>query len=145
MRLISCYIAGFGTIRDRNFIFKPGLNAILEENGWGKTTFCVFLKAMFYGMEYSKGTKTLHERQKYEPWDGGSYGGSLVFTTGEKEYRIERSFGHTDKSDRFSLIDLSTNQQSSDFSDQIGEELFSVDRESFDERAYGQGKPREPG
>ncbi|EUB14819.1 AAA domain protein [Shuttleworthella sp. MSX8B] len=136
MRLISCYIAGFGTIRDRNFIFKPGLNAILEENGWGKTTFCVFLKAMFYGMEYSKGTKTLHERQKYEPWDGGSYGGSLVFATGGKEYRIERSFGRTDKSDRFSLIDLSTNQQSSDFSDQIGEELFSVDRESFEKSIF---------
>ncbi len=136
MKLISCYIAGFGTIRDRNFMFKPGLNAILEENGWGKTTFSVFLKAMFYGMEYSRGTKTLHERQKYEPWDGGSYGGSLVFETGEKAYRIERSFGRTDKSDRFTLIDLSTNQQSCDFSDQIGEELFSVDRESFEKSIF---------
>lgn len=136
MRLISCYIAGFGTIRDQNFTFKPGLNAILEENGWGKTTFSVFIKSMFYGMEYNRSTKNLIERHKYEPWDKGAYGGSLVFATGERQYRIERNFGHTNKQDSFRLIDLATNQESDDFSDQVGEELFCVDRESFEKSIF---------
>ena len=136
MRLISCYIAGFGTIRDQNFTFKPGLNAILEENGWGKTTFSVFIKSMFYGMEYNRSTKNLIERHKYEPWDKGAYGGSLVFATGERQYRIERNFGHTNKQDSFRLIDLATNQESNDFSDQVGEELFCVDRESFEKSIF---------
>ena len=41
MKLINCYISSFGKIKDFNYDFSEGLNTILEENGWGKTTFTV--------------------------------------------------------------------------------------------------------
>ena len=59
MKLISCYITGFGTIKEWSYDFSDGMNALCQENGWGKTTFSVFLKAMFYGMDYSARTKML--------------------------------------------------------------------------------------
>ena len=82
MKLISCYITGFGTIKEWSYDFSDGMNALCQENGWGKTTFSVFLKAMFYGMDYSARTKMLTERKHYMPWDGGVCGGYLIFEIG---------------------------------------------------------------
>lgn len=135
MRLLSCEIAGFGRISKLNIDFKRGLNAYLEDNGWGKTTFSVFLKAMFFGMEYSR-KRTLSEREHYRPWDGASYGGSLTFATDGREYRIERTFGKKDTEDSFSLYDAKSGLPSEDFSADIGQELFQVDRDSFEKSIF---------
>lgn len=135
MKLVSCYITGFGQIKDFSYDFNGGLDVICQENGWGKTTFSVFLKAMFYGMEYSR-SRELTERKHYLPWDGGLCGGNLVFTTGEKTYRIERTFGKKDKDDTFCLIDLATGRETKEYSANIGEEIFEVDRDSFEKSIF---------
>ena len=135
MILHSCEIAGFGRLHELNIDFKNGLNTVLEENGWGKTTFSVFLKAMFFGMEYSR-KRTLSEREHYRPWDGGTFGGSLIFSVGDRTYRIERTFGRKDTEDTFELFDQSTGLKSGDYSSAIGEELFQVDRESFEKSVF---------
>ena len=36
MRLISCYIEGFGKLRKLEIKFEDGLNCFVKENGWGK-------------------------------------------------------------------------------------------------------------
>lgn len=137
MRLVSCYIAHFGKIKDFSYQFNEGFNPILEENGWGKTTFSVFIKAMFYGMEYSPNTKKkLMERKHYLPWDGSLCGGNIVFCVKDRTYRIERSFGKTDKEDFFALYDQTTGLESQDYSQDIGQELFKVDRDSFEKSVY---------
>lgn len=136
MKLISCYVTGFGAIKEYVYDFSEGMTAVCQENGWGKTTFCTFLKAMFYGMDYSARTKVLNERKHYLPWDGGICGGHIVFESEGKTYRLERTFGHTDKEDTFCLIDVVTGQESRDYSDQIGEEIFEVDREAFERSIF---------
>ncbi len=137
MKLISCYIAHFGKINEYEHNFDEGFNSILQENGWGKTTFSVFMKAMFYGLEYSPNTKKkLLERNHYLPWDGSVCGGNIVFSAKGKEYRIERTFGKTDKDDTFALYDNVTGLISKDFTEDIGEELFRVDRDSFEKSVY---------
>lgn len=137
MRLISCYIAHFGKIKEFSYDFNEGYNSILQENGWGKTTFSVFIKAMFYGLEYSPNTKKkLLERNHYLPWDGSLCGGNIVFATKNRQYRIERTFGKTDKDDTFALYDAVTGLLSTDYSEDIGEELFRVDRDSFEKSVY---------
>ena len=106
MKIVSCHIAHFGKIEDFKYNFEPGFNSILHGNGWGKTTFSVFMKAMFYGLEYSPNTKKkLLERNHYLPWDGSVCGGNIVFRAKGKEYRIERTFGKTDRDDTFALYD----------------------------------------
>ena len=123
MILEKCYIAGFGRLIDQTFTFGPGLNEVLEDNGWGKTTFAVFIKAMFYGMEYAPRRSGLTEREHYRPWGTAAYGGTLDFSMGEKKYRIERRFGHSDKEDEFAIYDTQTNLPTEDFSENIGEEI----------------------
>ncbi len=137
MKLISCYIAHFGKIKDFSYEFNEGFNSIFQENGWGKTTFSVFMKAMFYGLEYSPNTKKkLLERNHYLPWDGNVCGGNIVFSVKDKKYRIERTFGKTDKDDTFVLYDAQTGLVSDDYTEDIGEELFRVDRDSFEKSVY---------
>ena len=137
MKLISCYIAHFGKITEFKYDFNQGFNSILQENGWGKTTFSVFIKAMFYGLEYSPNTKKkLLERNHYLPWDGSLCGGNIVFSVKDRQYRIERTFGKTDRDDTFALYDNVTGLESSDYTEDIGEELFKVDRDSFEKSVY---------
>ena len=90
MIIKSCYIESFGILEKRSFVFNEGLNIIEDDNGKGKTTLSVFIKAMFYGMEYSKKRKELTEREKYLPWHGGKNEGRLEYAISgeEKENRI---------------------------------------------------------
>lgn len=130
----ECHVDNFGKISDFDFHFGKGLNVIYEDNSWGKTTFSVFIKSMFYGLEYN--TKRKNERKQYDPWQGGVFGGSLTLEINGREYRIERTFGKKDKDDTFALYDLGTGKLSSDYSENIGEELFEIDRDSFCKSIY---------
>ncbi|MCR5145003.1 MAG: hypothetical protein K6B67_06835 [Lachnospiraceae bacterium] len=136
MRLISCHITGFGKIENFDYDFTDDFQIIMENNGWGKTTFAAFLKAMFFGMEYSRAYKTLNERRHYKPWNNTVYGGNLVFELSDKKYRIERIFGDKDTDDTFALYDVNTGLKSDAFSENLGEEIFQVDRESFEKSIF---------
>ena len=49
MKLIRCHIENFGVLSDFDFSFAEGLTTICQSNGFGKSTFAAFIKAMFYG------------------------------------------------------------------------------------------------
>lgn len=134
MKLINCYISSFGKIKDFNYDFSEGLNTILEENGWGKTTFSVFLKAMFYGLDDSKRNVADNERTKYKPWgSNGLFGGSLTFTYANKPFKLERYFGNKSSEDYANLIDLTTGKVSkfNGEPDELGKRIFKIDKEGF--------------
>lgn len=135
MRLVSVFITGYGKFRNESFDFDKGYNVIIEDNGWGKSTLCAFIKAMFFGMNASRGNQ-LNDRKHYMPWDKGSYGGNLTFEIEDKKYRIERFFGSKESEDEFKLIDLETGKESDDFTSNIGEEIFEVDRDSFEKTVF---------
>ena len=132
MKLLSLHIENFGKLSGYDHVFSQGLNVIENANAWGKTTLAVFIKAMFYGMDKKGNSKPYDaERSKYLPWQGGTYGGSLMFEAGGKNYRVLRTFAPTPEGDRFELLDLQTNKISKDFSSNLGEELFGVGKETF--------------
>ena len=132
MKLIRLHVENFGKLQNFDFSFEEGLNILLEENGWGKSTLAAFIKAMFYGMPASsKQSLDENERKKYTPWQGGAYGGSLEFSTVSGKYRIERFFGAKESGDSFALYDLATNCESHRYSQRIGEELFGIDADGF--------------
>lgn len=137
MRIIECYIENFGKLSAYTHKFSSGLNSTLAENGWGKTTLSVFIKSMFYGLNTER-RQALDEndRKKYAPWQGGRYGGSLTFTHGGKTYRIERSFGTKAADDVFRIVDADTGANSTDFSENIGTELFDIDAAGFERTVF---------
>ena len=132
MKLISCHIENFGKFSNYDYRFQDGLNIIDQDNGWGKSTLSAFIRVMFYGFN-GDGSRTdaMNERRRFAPWQGGIYGGTLTFYNGQKMYRIERIFGNTRKQDTFILYDNQTNLVSDDYSDNIGQELFHIDQQSF--------------
>ncbi len=140
MKLLSCHIENFGKLSGFDYEFQDGLNTIKEENGFGKTTFASFIKAMFYGMEIKKNTKMLLDRKKYQPWQGGAFGGSIVFEVNNKKYRLERFFGKKEIEDTFKIYDLSTNLETNDFTQNIGEELFKLNKEAYERSTFISGQ-----
>lgn len=132
MKLISCHIENFGKLHDLTMTFDAGVNIVCEENGWGKSTFAAFIRAMFYGLDGErKRSIEENERKRYAPWQGGPFGGQLIFETEERTYQISRIFKDKERNDEFELRDADTNLVSHDYSEKIGEELFQINRESF--------------
>lgn len=132
MRLLSCHIENFGKLHEFDMDFDNGLNVILQDNGWGKSSLAAFLKVMFYGFAGdAKRSISDNERKRFKPWQGGTYGGKIVFEKNGKTYLLSRIFGEKELEDSFELRDYETNLISKDFSTKIGEELFGINRESF--------------
>lgn len=137
MRLISCDIENFGKISNRHFEFTDGCNVICEENGWGKSTLAAFIRVMFFGFENPNARDEINnERRRFTPWQGGVYGGKLVFEAEGHRYILSRTFGAKDKDDKFSLRDYETNLETEDFSADTGIDLFKLDGKSFARSVY---------
>ena len=130
MKLLSLYIDNFGKISDYKYDFNDKLNTIYEENGWGKTTLTVFIKAMLYGLDKS-------ERTKYTPWKNlTSFGGSLVISVGKNEYRIERSFSPKRASnDVLKVYDLKTGLEKK-IDGVLGENFLNLNMDSFERSVF---------
>lgn len=137
MRLIRCYIENFGLLHSVEHRFTDGLNCIFTDNGTGKTTLSVFIRSMLYGLsDTRKVSLEENDRKKYLPWQGGAFGGSLTIEVGGKEYVIERSFGAKPADDRFTLRNAATGAVSYDYTENIGEEVFGIDRDGFSRTVF---------
>lgn len=136
MKLISCYIESYGAIKKQSVSFDRGITTICERNGYGKTTLASFLETMFYGMETDRAnSKGLPTRKHYLPFDGGRFGGNVVFTCGGDTYKIERYFD--EKSEvKDSLTVYKNNNVTQIFGTQVGEKLFGIDRQSFERTIF---------
>ncbi len=137
MKIIKLHVEKFGNLTDLSMDFSDGLNQVLKENGWGKSTLAAFLRVMFYGLE-GKGIKkdiSVNDRTRYMPWDGGAFGGSITFEVNGKTYILSRNYSDKTKGKAF-LQDAGTLLESNDYSDNIGEELFGIDSDSFKKTAF---------
>ena len=132
MKILKIHIDNFGKLADRNLDFEEGLNAWQEENGFGKTTLATFIAVMFYGFLDEKGRKLpgTSQRMRYQPWQGGKYGGNLVFRTGDGTFTIVRDFADSPVRDRLEVFDRD-GMRTERFGRIPGLALFGIDGESF--------------
>ncbi len=133
MKLLRCHIDNYGKLEDYTVDFTKNPQVFYEPNGWGKSTLAAFIKVMFYGFanEGKRGATLEKERVRYKPWQGGVYGGEILFEAGGKQYLLNRTFGSKEAEDTFALYDGVTNLPSGDYTANIGEELFQINQESF--------------
>ncbi len=137
MRLIKCHIENFGLLHNTDIDFLKGLSVMYNGNGTGKTTLASFIEAMLYGIgDTRKQNLDENPRKKYAPWQGGLYGGTLTAEIGKRTYTIERSFGTKAADDTFRLTNASNGRESDDYSENIGEEIFGIDRDGFLRTVY---------
>ena len=84
--------ATFGKLEHQVLTLEPGLNIIDAPNEWGKTTWCAFLTAMFYGLDTrERSTKTsLADKERYLPWSGSPMSGRIELEWQGRGITIER-------------------------------------------------------
>lgn len=132
MKIVSCHIENFGRLHNYSIDLTNGINVICEENGWGKSTFAAFIRAMFYGLEGErKRSVEENERKRYRPWQGGVFGGQMIIDVEDKQYKVCRIFHEKEALDEFEIWDTKTNLPTKDYTKKLGEELFKIDRNSF--------------
>ena len=132
MKLLKLHIENFGKLSNQDIDFVDGINQIYKENGWGKSTLTFFIKAMFYGMSAkTRGEDYKSERTRFMPWQGGIYGGYIIYQIDGKEYKVTRTFAKTPEGDTFELLDKSTNLIEKNEMIPLGEQIFGVGVETF--------------
>ena len=128
MKLLQLHVDNFGVLSRYDTTFRDGVNVILAENGWGKSTLAAFLRAMLYGLDPDGGTS---ERERYAPWQGGTFGGTLDLAAQGKKLRIARTFGKSPEADKLTVTDTATGKPAEGFEENIGETLFGLDAGAF--------------
>jgi uncharacterized protein YhaN len=99
VKLLRCYIHGFGKLTGRSFSFEPGLNLLFAPNEGGKSTLQHFLIGVLYGQlrPDAKVRRLDSWVEKYRPWSGSDYGGILWCNLDAgRELEIRRTFGKED-------------------------------------------------
>ena len=135
MKILKCYIENFGTLHGLKCELKDGLNSLNAKNGWGKSTFAAFIRAMLYGFDATDAGE--RERSRFYPWQGGRYGGYMVFEVRGREFRIERYFGQTEQGDVTSFSTEEGRQSLNDVVEgSLGESFFGIDSEGYIGSAY---------
>lgn len=140
MRLISCHVISFGKLQNIKYDFEDNLTVITEGNSFGKTTLASFITSMFYGLPTLRRQDLSNERRRYDPWQGGTYGGVLTFKYKGRKYQIERDFNKN----TFRLLDISavTQQEVRQLDgkpidgNNFGDTLFGINIDSFKRSAY---------
>lgn len=100
MVIKELYIKNFGKFSNRQFLLNDGIQIFYGENEYGKSTIYAFIKAMLFGLERGRGRAAQNDEfSRYEPWENPNYyAGVMRFTSGDKTFRLERSFDRYTKS-----------------------------------------------
>ncbi len=132
MKINNLHITSFGKLTDVTMTFESGMNLILEDNEFGKSTILSFIRAMFYGFPQRSATRFKdHDRKKFAPWSGGSFGGSIDFSHEGKNYLLEKTFAPKRADDKVTLTLLPTGQKTNLAQSEVGEYLFAITESEF--------------
>lgn len=81
--------ATYGKLDQARLDLQPGLNVICAPNEGGKSTWCRFLLAMFYGLN-TRQRGDLADKNRFQPWSGSLMQGKLELLAGGKELTLSR-------------------------------------------------------
>ena len=126
--------ATFGKLEGETLRLEPGLNIFTAPNEWGKSTWCAFLLAMFYGLDTrAKSTKTnLAPKDRYAPWSGRPMSGKIDLNWKGRDITIERSTKGRIPLGEFRAYETASGLAVPELTAQnCGRELLGADREIF--------------
>lgn len=81
--------ATYGKLDHARLDLQPGLNVICAPNEGGKSTWCRFLLAMFYGLN-TRQRGDLADKNRFQPWSGSLMQGKLELSAGDKALTLSR-------------------------------------------------------
>ena len=126
MKIEEINIDGFGKFHKYHCQTSGKLEVFYGKNESGKTTLRKFMIAMLFGLEKSRGLAARYDDfTRYQPVNGGIYGGSMIFEKDGIRYKIMRNFaqGQTE----YRIFDADTMEELK------GKEyLFESDKQAFE-------------
>ena len=135
--------AAFGALRQQTLELEDGLNIIEIPNEGGKSTWAAFLRAMLYGIDTKERDKkgVIAEKNRYQPWEGGSMEGSVDLSWQGREITLRRTSKANAPMGQFQAVYTGTESTVPGLTaDSAGELLTGVGREVFERSAFvGQG------
>lgn len=137
MKIRSVNIVSFGKFKNYKIDFSDGFNVIYGQNEAGKSTVMSFIKMMFYGNGGRVSDIEKNLRKKYQPWDADLMAGSIEFSEGGKNYRLDREFRGSNSTDRITLTDtdLGVSRAVSGKGD-IGSSVFGLSEAAFEKSVF---------
>ena len=118
---IRSMTATFGRLENASLSLEEGFQVRCAPNGWGKTTWCAFFRAMLYGLD--------EEGMRYIPWSGSPMVGKMELDWQNENITIERNF--TDGT--FRAFFTETGEAVPELAVRnCGEVLLGLDKQSYD-------------
>lgn len=134
--VIHSMTATFGCLEQATLTFTEGLNLLEMPNESGKSTWCAFLRAMFYGLESRKGG-SLSERNRYTPWSGAGMNGSVALTWQGKDITLRRFAKGSNPFGGFQAVYTGTEEPVAGLTaDNVGEVILGVTKEAFSRTCF---------
>ena len=126
MKIEEINIDGFGKFHKYHCQTSGKLEVFYGKNESGKTTLRKFMIAMLFGLEKSRGLAARYDDfTRYQPVNGGIYGGSMIFEKDGIRYKIMRNFGQGQT--EYRIFDADTMEELK------GKEyLFESDQQAFE-------------
>lgn len=132
--------ATFGGLENRTLTLKDGLNVLELPNEGGKSTWCAFIRAMFYGVETRKGREN-SEKNRYTPWSGSPMSGTMDLLWQGKTITLRRFPKGASPFGGFQAVYTGTEEPVPGLTaDNVGETLLGFGKEVFERTCFiGQG------
>lgn len=133
---ITSMTATFGGLENQTLALKPGLNVLELPNEGGKSTWCAFLRAMFYGLESRKGREN-SERNRFTPWSGARMSGSMDLIWRGKAITLRRFPKGSSPFGGFQAVYTGTEEPVPGLTaDNVGQTLLGFGREVFERTCF---------
>lgn len=136
---IKTMTATFGKLQGERLTLEPGLNVITAPNEGGKSTWCAFLKAMFYGIDTRDRDRKGHlaDKNRYQPWSGTPMEGEITLEWQGQDITIRRGPRGNVPFGSFSAVYTGTEEPVPGLTaDTCGQMLLGVGREVYERSAF---------
>lgn len=136
---IKTMTATFGKLQGERLTLEPGLNVITAPNEGGKSTWCAFLKAMFYGIDTRDRDRKGHlaDKNRYQPWSGAPMEGEITLEWQGQDITIRRGPRGNVPFGSFSAVYTGTEEPVPGLTaDTCGQMLLGVGREVYERSAF---------
>lgn len=128
--------ATFGGLENQTLTLQSGLNLLELPNEGGKSTWCAFLRAMFYGVETRKGRET-SEKNRFTPWSGKPMAGSMDLIWQGKAITLRRFQKGATPFGGFQAVYTGTEEPVPGLTaDNVGRTILGFGREVFERTCF---------
>lgn len=131
------HIDKFGKFDDYTIDFGDRCNVVYGSNEDGKSTVMNFVKMMFYGNPGRSGDISKNVRKRYQPWNGAKMSGYIEFESKGTPYKLIRSFGNTNATDKITLWNLASGEEESlPMKTEPGLKFFGIGAAAFEKSVF---------